>query len=150
MKYFSRKIKTPSGEFDSKQEYETFLLLRQQEKDGLISGLERQKRFEIIPKLTKTVRVQLKTKVRIEERVDEQAAHYTPDFCYWKDGKFIIHEVKSKGTMLARDYPLRRKLIKKVISDHNKAVGFEEWEFLETGISNGKRKSDKANKSKAK
>lgn len=134
MKYFSRKIKTPFGDFDSKQEYETYLLLRQQEKDGLISGLERQKRFEIIPKLTKTIRVQLKTKVKFEERVDEQAAHYTPDFCYWKDGKFIIHEVKSKGTMLVRDYPLRRKLIKKVISDHNKKVGFEEWQFLETGL----------------
>ncbi len=133
-KYFSHKIKNQYGEFDSKQEYETYLMLNHQQEIGVISGLERQKEFVIIPKLTKLVKVQLKTKVKYVERIDERAAHYTPDFCYWKDGKYIIHEVKSKGTMLARDYPLRRKLIKQVINRHNKKVGFEEWIFVETGI----------------
>lgn len=137
-KYFAHKIKNIFGTFDSKQEYETFLYLKQQQDIGVISGLERQKEFEIIPKLTKLVKVQLKTKVKYVERIEERAAHYTPDFCYWKDGKYIIHEVKSKGTMLARDYPLRKKLIKWVIANHNKEVGFEEWEFVETGISKKK------------
>lgn len=134
MKYFSRKIKTPDGEFDSRQEYEAFLLLRQQEMDGLITGLERQVRFEIIPKLMKTVKVQLKTKVKYVVRVDEQAAHYTADFCYRKDGKYVIHEVKSKGSAMARDYPLRKKLIKKLVSEHNIEAGSEQWVFIETGI----------------
>lgn len=137
-KYFAHKIKNVFGTFDSKQEYETFLQLRHQQDIGVISGLERQKEFEIIPKLTKLVNVQLKTKVKYVERVDEQAAHYTPDFCYWKDGKYIIHEVKSKGTMLARDYPLRKKLIKHLIAKHNKKVGYEDWIFVETGNTNKK------------
>ena len=142
MKYFSRKIKTPDGVFDSKQEYETYLLLKQQEKDGVITGLVRQKQFEIIPKLTKLVEVKLKTKTKFVERVEEQAAHYTPDFCYWKDGKYILHEVKSKGSVLARDYPLRRKLIKQIISQHNKTSD-EEWEVVETGITNKKTKTNR-------
>lgn len=138
-KYFSHKINNQYGTFDSKQEYETFLCLKHQQDIGIISGLERQKEFEIIPKLTKLIKVQLKTKVKYVERIDERAAHYTPDFCYWKDGKYVIHEVKSIGTVLARDYPLRKKLIKQVIARHNKEVGFEEWAFVETGIINKKK-----------
>lgn len=141
MKYFSHKIKTPDGVFDSKQEYDTFLYLKQQEDIGVISSLERQKSFEIIPRLTKMVKVELKTKTKMVERVDEKAAHYTPDFCYWKDGKYVIHEVKSTGTSLARDYPLRRKLIKQAIARHNQEVGFEEWVFVETGIKKKQKKS---------
>lgn len=139
-KYFAHKIRNQFGEFDSKQEYETFLYLKHQQDIGAINGLERQKEFEIIPKLTKLVKVQLKTKVKYVERIDERAAHYTPDFCYWKDGKYIIHEVKSKGTMLARDYSLRKKLIKQVIDRHNKEIGFEEWVFVETGIKTENKK----------
>lgn len=134
MKYFTRKIKTPEGIFDSRQEYETYLLLKQQERKGIIHGLERQRQFEIIPKLTKRTVVQLKTKTKTVERTDEKAAHYTPDFCYWKDGRFVIHEVKSAGTKMARDYPLRRKLMKQLIARHNEEAGFEEWVFLETGV----------------
>lgn len=134
LKYFAHKIKNEYGTFDSKQEYETFLCLKHQEDIGVINGLERQKSFVIIPKLTKLVPVQLKTKMKYVERIEEREAVYTPDFCYWKDGKYVIHEVKSDGTMLARDYPLRRKLIKQVIARHNKEAGFEEWVFVETGI----------------
>lgn len=140
MKYLARKIKNEHGTFDSKQEYETFLYLKHQEDVGIIKMLERQKSFVIIPKLTKIVSKQLKTKIKYVERVDEREAVYTPDFCYWKDGKYVIHEVKSKGTLLARDYPLRRKLIKQVIANHNKEVGFEEWVFVETGVANKKKK----------
>lgn len=140
MKYLARKIKNEHGTFDSKQEYETFLYLKHQEDVGIITMLERQKSFVIIPKLTKIVSKQLKTKIKYVERVDEREAVYTPDFCYWKDGKYVIHEVKSKGTLLARDYPLRRKLIKQAIANHNKEVGFEEWVFVETGVANKKKK----------
>lgn len=143
LKYFAHKIKNEYGTFDSKQEYEAFLYLKHQEDIGVINGLERQKSFVIIPKLTKLVPVQLKTKMKYVERIEEREAVYTPDFCYWKDGKYVIHEVKSDGTMLARDYPLRRKLIKQVIARHNKEVGFEEWVFVETGVAKKKKKGKK-------
>ena len=61
----------------------------------------------------------------------ERAAHYTADFVYEENGKIIIEEVKSRGTMLARDYPLRRKLIRKKIVEMNNSLGVERYEFRE-------------------
>nr|DAN25905.1 MAG TPA: Endonuclease [Caudoviricetes sp.] len=131
-KYFARKVETPYGKFDSQKEYERFLYLKSEENKGIIHDLQRQISFEIIPKLTKVIPKQLKTKIKYIERVEEQAAKYTPDFCYHNhSGNFIIEEVKSEGTALARDYPLRRKLLKQIIAKHNKEVGYEDWIFNE-------------------
>lgn len=132
MKYFSKKVKNQYGDFDSKAEYERFLYLKYLEDIGEIYDLKQHVEFEIIPKLVVEVPVQLKTKIKIVEKVEERAAHYTCDFTYIeKGGKYIIEEVKSKGTVLARDYPLRRKLIKQIIHKHNKDLGFEDWLFRE-------------------
>lgn len=132
MKYFSKKVRNQYGEFDSETEFNRYLYLKHLEDVGVIRDLQRQVRFEIIPKLVKNVEVQLKTKIKIVQRVEEKAAHYTCDFTYIeKGGKYIIEEQKSKGTMLARDYPLRKKLIKQIIHKHNEEVGFEDWEFRE-------------------
>lgn len=132
MKYFSKKIRNEHGEFDSKTEFNRYLYLKHLEDIGEISELNTQVEFEIIPKLVKKVEVRMKTKTKEIERVDERAAHYTCDFTYIeKGGKLVIEEVKTKGTMLARDYPLRRKLIKQVIFRHNEEFGFEDWVFNE-------------------
>ena len=139
MKYFSKKIRNEHGEFDSKAEYERFLQLKQLEKEGIISCLRQQVRFEIIPMTPKKVEVKLKTKTKEVERVDERAKYYTADFTYLNsDGQYVISEVKSIGTQLARDYPLRRALIKRIIYLHNEEVGFEDWMFEEV-VSDGKK-----------
>ena len=132
MKYFAKKIKNEYGVFDSKSEYERFLYLKKLEDTGEISYLKQQVRFEIIPALIKKVEKKLKTKTKIEEKVDERAKHYTADFTYVnKNGQYVISEVKSVGTMAARDYPLRRALVKRMIYLHNEEVGFEDWVFEE-------------------
>ena len=132
MKYFAKKIKNEYGVFDSKSEYERFLYLKHQEDIGEISFLKQQVKFEIVPVLMKKVERKLKTKTKIEYKVDERAKHYTADFTYInKDGQFVISEIKSLGTMTARDYPLRRALIKQIIYKHNEDVGFEDWIFEE-------------------
>lgn len=144
MKYFSKKVRNQYGEFDSETEFNRYLYLKHLEDVGEIRDLQRQVRFEIIPKLVKDVEVQLKTKVKIVQRVEEKAAHYTCDFTYIeKGGKYIIEEQKSKGTMLARDYPLRKKLIKQIIHKHNEEVGFEDWVFREILPPPPKRKKKK-------
>ena len=75
--------------------------------------------------------------------VDERAKYNTADFTYLNsDGQYVISEVKSVGTQLARDYPLRRALIKRIIFLHNEEVGFQDWVFEEYVISN-KRKRKK-------
>lgn len=144
MKYFSKKVRNQYGEFDSETEFNRYLYLKHLEDVGEIRDLQRQVRFEIIPKLVKNVEVQLKTKVKIVQRVEEKAAHYTCDFTYIeKGGKYIIEEQKSQGTVLARDYPLRKKLIKQIIHKHNEEVGFEDWVFREILPPPPKRKKKK-------
>ena len=149
MKYFSKKIRNEHGTFDSKAEYERYLYLKHQEDIGVISDLKCQVEFEVLPKQYKIVKKQLKTKVKYEEKFDEHAINYTADFTYYNSfGQYVISEVKSVGTALARDYPLRRKLIKAVIAKHNKEYrernntepDYEDWVFEEYIQSKKKKK----------
>jgi hypothetical protein len=141
MKYFSKKVKNEHGNFDSKDEFDRYLYLKHMEDTGVISYLKRQVRFEIIPKLIRKEKVQLKTKVKEVDRVEEIAAHYTADFCYVdNEGKYIIEELKSDYTKNLADYILRRKLIKRMIFLHNEEVGFVDWEFKEVISKNNNRK----------
>ena len=143
MKYFSKKVKNEHGNFDSKDEFDRYLYLKHMEDTGVISYLKRQVRFEIIPKLIRKEKVQLKTKVKEVDRVEEIAAHYTADFCYIDNkGKYIIEELKSDYTKNLADYILRRKLIKRMIFLHNEEVGFVDWEFKEV-VSDGKKRKSK-------
>lgn len=140
MKYFAKKIKTEYGVFDSKTEYERYLYLKHQEDIGVISDLKCQVEFEVLPKQFKVVRKELKTKIKYVTKFDEHAIHYTADFTYINHlGQYIISEVKSKGTAMARDYPLRKKLIKNIINEHNVeyrkthdvSPDYEDWVFEE-------------------
>ena len=149
MKYFAKKIRNEYGEFDSKAEFERFLYLKEQEDRGIISDLKCQVEFEILPKQYKVVRKELKTKVKYERKFDEHAIHYTADFTYINHiGQYVISEVKSVGTALARDYPLRRKLIKNIINTHNEDYreshnvdpDYEDWVFEEVVASKKKKK----------
>lgn len=103
------------------------------ELQGTIKHLELQKEFELLPKQTKLVKVQLKTKSKLVERVDEKAVHYHADFFYFDTftQKWIIEEVKSKMTAQVRDYPLRRKLVKLMIKRMNDALHEELYSFRE-------------------
>ena len=144
MKYFSKKIRNEHGEFDSKAEFERYLHLKHLEDIGVISCLKRQVKFEIIPMTPKKVKIELKTKTKEVERVDERAKYYTADFTYLNsNGQYVISEVKSTGTILARDYPLRRALIKRIIFLHNEEVGFEDWVFEEYMQLNKKKNGKK-------
>jgi hypothetical protein len=132
--------------FDSEAEYGRFLFLQYLERNGEIKDLQRQVKFEIIPKLVKQVEVKLKTKTKVVERVEEMAAHYTADFTYVRaGGQFVISEVKGGGTLCKlADYVLRRKLIKQLIYKHNQEIGFEDWVFEEYVVT-AKRKRKKIN-----
>ena len=54
MKYHNTKIKTPDGTFDSKKEYAEWKKLKLLEQAGIISNLERQKEFQLIPTISTT------------------------------------------------------------------------------------------------
>ena len=133
MKYFSKKVTYQGITFDSNKERDRYIVLKDMERKGEIKGLELQKYFELIPKQVYHKTIQLKTKTKIVERVDEKAVGYHCDFFYFdcKHSQYVIEEIKSKATMAIRDYPLRRKLVKLVVKRLNEQAGTELYIFNE-------------------
>ena len=68
MKFFNKKVTIGGIKFDSKKEGERWLVLLDMQKKGVISDLQRQVEWEIIPKLTYMKTVQLKTKTTASSR----------------------------------------------------------------------------------
>ena len=129
-----------SGSYDSKIERLVEEKLLPMQEVGLISGFRRcHHHFLIIPEIADYIIVekQLKTKVkRIEKKViDEREARYTPDFIYYDNetSEYVALEVKSYITKRQADYPLRRKLFKWKIREHNN-LGRSQWRFDELEI----------------
>ena len=66
------------------------------EKAGIISNLELQKRFELIPSQ------------RIDGKVVERPCYYVCDFAYCEGGKQVIEDVKGMKTEV---YKIKKKLM---------------------------------------
>lgn len=131
-----KKVQNEYGTFDSEPEWLCFeqkILPRM--KSGEIVNVSLHDTFTIIPPLRRTVAVPLKTKVKYVERTLEQKAEYTCDFTYdieTPDGmQHHIVEFKSNFSARARDYPLRRKLIRRLIEEWNIKEGWEKFVFEE-------------------
>lgn len=133
MKYFSHKVKYKDIVFDSRKERDRYIELRRLLQMGKIKELELQKEFELIPKQSKLIEKKLKTKTKLVEVIDERAVKYHCDFFYYDcvENIYIIEEIKSKITAQVRDYPLRRKLIKLMVSKMNAAEQRETYQFRE-------------------
>lgn len=111
------------------------------QRKGLINGLQRQVKYEIIPAIKVQKEIALKTKTKVVERVEEKAAHYTCDFQYFQDGVLVIEDAKSEATRREKDYVLRRKLMKHLIQEQNEVAGREAMRFNEW-VSTGRRRKN--------
>ena len=140
-KFGARKIRNEWGEFDSRAEMARYIELVQMQRVGLINGLQRQVRYEIIPAIKVQKEIALKTKTKIVERVEEKAAHYTCDFQYTQDGVLVIEDAKSEATRREKDYVLRRKLMKHLIQEQNELAGYEMMRFNEWVSTEKKKKN---------
>lgn len=94
-KFKAKKIKIDGMMFDSKREYKRFLYLLELEKEKKISHLDRQVKFELLPK-----------------QKGERSITYLADFVYLDNGVLVVEDVKSKITKKQPDYILKRKMIK--------------------------------------
>ena len=96
-KYGNRKVIIGDKIFDSKKEAHRYLELKTLEKAGVISGLECQKIFELIPKQTDE-----------NGKCIERECRYIADFVYVKDGRQIVEDTKGYRTP---EYIIKRKLM---------------------------------------
>lgn len=99
-KYKNKKTEIFGIKFDSKKEAERYIHLKAKEKNGEITGLKRQVRYELIPSQ------------RINGKVVERKCDYVADFVYFDELKkeTVVEDVKSKVTRTST-YIIKRKLM---------------------------------------
>lgn len=101
-------------EFASKKEMQRYFVLKEAQDKGLISDLELQPQYELIPKITEQVEKRLKTKIKIENKFVQHPITYTADYAYIKDGIKVVEDVKSSPKPYAIDevFKIKEKLFR--------------------------------------
>lgn len=95
-KYGNRKIIRDGIEFDSVKECQRYCELKLMQRAGLISDLQTQVSFELIPSQ------------RIDGKVIERPVTYIADFVYQQDGVQVVEDTKGYKTP---EYIIKRKLM---------------------------------------
>lgn len=113
-KYGSKRVEWHGISFDSKKEMQRYIALKDAQNKGIISELELQPMFELIPKITEKYIKHLKTKDKECERTAQLPITYTADFAYTKDGERIIEDVKISPKMLPKEFVLKVKMMRAI------------------------------------
>lgn len=117
-KYGNHEVIYRGLHFDSELERDRWIFLTSAQEAGKISGLRRQVRFELLPRvrfelLTRQLGHKTKTtrsgKTRQVLTVLEFGVDYIADFLYYKEGELVIEDTKGHKT---RDYIIKRKLMR--------------------------------------
>lgn len=95
-KYGSRKVTIDGVTYDSLKEYHRFCDLKLMQRAGIITGLQRQVKYELIPTQ------------RINGKVIERPVYYYADFVYKMDRQLVVEDVKGYKTP---EYVIKRKLM---------------------------------------
>ena len=99
-KYGSRKVTVDGVTFDSRKEYFRWHELSLLEKSGVISQLQRQVRFELIPSQ------------KVDGKVVERPVHYVADFVYKENGHTVVEDVKGYKKGAAYNiFTIKRKMM---------------------------------------
>ncbi len=102
-KYRNEKVTFQGMSFDSKKELQRYLFLLDAERRGVISDLQRQVKFELIPAITEEYVEHLKTKDKVKTRTVQFAINYCCDFTYKNGDTLVVEDVKSSPNTAALD-----------------------------------------------
>ena len=94
-KYHAQKTDLDGITFDSRKEANRYALLKQQERFGLITGLQRQVSFELQPGYTNNQGKKIRP------------ITYVADFVYTEAGEKVVEDTKGFRT---KEYQLKKKL----------------------------------------
>lgn len=115
-KYKNKKVEVDGISFDSKKEAARFQELKLLEQQGLISDLQLQKVYELIPAQYETFERYGKRGQRLKDgkRLLERPLTYVADFVYMQDGKLVIEDVKGYRDTASAGYAkfvIKRKMM---------------------------------------
>lgn len=114
-KYHNVKCEYNGIRFDSTKEMKRYIVLDNAQQSGLISNLERQVQYTLLPTIYEDVEVKLKTKSKMVRRVAQRAVVYNCDFRYKDaDGNVVVEDVKATRNLAALDkaYLLKKKMMR--------------------------------------
>lgn len=108
-KYHAKKVSIQGEVFDSKKEARRFLELQMLEKAGRISGLQRQKKFVLVPAQYEPETTGPRGG-KIKGKLLEREVAYYADFVYFDEEEkdFVIEDAKGVRTP---EYVIKRKLL---------------------------------------
>ena len=113
-KYGNKKVVFRGETFDSDRERDRYIYLLEREARGDIMSLRRQVVYELVPGITETIEVQLKTKVKEVEKVVQRAVTYRCDFEYVRcsDGATVVEDVKICPALMPKEFVIKEKLFR--------------------------------------
>lgn len=113
-KYNNTKVEFDNIKFDSKREMKRYLVLKEAQDNGIITDLELQPKYELIPAIREEYIKHLKTKDKVDTRTVQLAITYTADFRYKKDDVTVVEDVKASPNMAALDkaFLLKEKMFR--------------------------------------
>lgn len=109
-RYNHTKVEVDGLKFDSKKEYQRYLVLKEAEDKGAITDLQTQVKFELIPAVVEEYIEHLKTKDKIKTRTLQLAITWTADFVYQKNGEEVVEDVKPSKALLSDRFVIKEKL----------------------------------------
>lgn len=109
-KYRNHKVEVDGIKFDSSKEARRWAELKIMERAGMIHGLERQKKFILIPAQREPDTVGKRGGVHKGKVIERECAYYADYAYYTKDGEYIVEDVKSEATK-TEQYKIKRKLL---------------------------------------
>lgn len=109
-KYGNKSFVMNGERFDSKREYEHWVYLQNLQAAGMISDLDRQVAFELIPAVYEDDVIGPRGGVH-RGRCIERGVKYIADFVYKdEEGNLVVEDTKSKPTTTP-EYIIKRKLM---------------------------------------
>ena len=110
-KYYNHKVATSDGiVHDSKREAKRWGELLLLQKAGLISNLQRQVKFVLIPAAYEVTERYSPSGKRLKDsrRLVERECAYIADFVYEENGQKVVEDTKGMRT---KDYVIKRKMM---------------------------------------
>ena len=98
--------------YDSTIEYKRSLVLKEMEQEGIISNLQEQVEFELVPPINVTEEIQLKTKTKFITKCVQLPIKYKADFTYYRGDEYIVEDVKGSAFIVTPEFKLKAKLMR--------------------------------------
>lgn len=111
-KYRNSKVKTSEGlVFDSRKEYRRWCELKMMEASGVISDLQRQVKYVLIPTQREPDTIGKRGGIHKGKVIEKEVA-YIADFVYQSKGETIVEDVKGyKGGGAYQVFTIKKKLM---------------------------------------